>query len=310
MQIRIPHRRVLPAALLLATLANSLVGQRGQIERRQYHFEEAGKDIEYALFVPTERQTPAEGKPAAKGQDELPLVVLLHGLGSSPRQVIRYRGITEEAEDRGYAVVAPFGYNERGWYGSRGKGKRGQLFGAAGDPDNLGELSEKDVLNVLEIVRNELPVDENRIYLMGHSMGGAGTIHLGSTYPHLWAALAPIAPAHDPGVEPLDPKQHQPNQQAGSEKDRLIQISLVRRWAAAMKEREMTHVYREIEGGDHVRAFASNPGLIGEIFDFFDLHRRQPQPAAEGEDQQGAPATPPRDEKPKTAEKKGDGQTP
>ena len=52
------------------------------------------------------------------------LIVLLHGLGSNPQQVIRYKGIVEQAESRGYIVVAPFGYNERGWYGSRGKAKK------------------------------------------------------------------------------------------------------------------------------------------------------------------------------------------
>ena len=144
-------------------------GDLGEIQKRSYSFKEAGKDIEYALYVPSGYK---KAKPA-------PLLVLLHGLGSNPQQVIRYQGVTEEAEERGYIVVAPFGYNERGWYGSQGKGKRG--FGVrAGDPENLGELSEKDVLNVLGIVRKECNVNSSRIYLAGHSMGGGGTIHLGA----------------------------------------------------------------------------------------------------------------------------------
>ena len=63
------------------------------------------------------------------------------------------------------------------------------------DPTNISELSEKDVLNVLEIVRKEYTIDPARIYLLGHSMGGGGTIHLATKYPDLWAAAAPIAPA-------------------------------------------------------------------------------------------------------------------
>src|SRR5262249_5204222 len=62
-------------------------------------------------------------------------------------------------------------------------------------PANLGELSEKDVMNVLEIVRKEFNVDEKRIYLIGHSMGGAGAYHLGTKYPDTWAGLGPIAAA-------------------------------------------------------------------------------------------------------------------
>jgi len=38
-------------------------------------------------------------------------------------------------------------------------------------------------------------VDDARTYLMGHSMGGAGTLYLTITYPRRWAAVAAIAPA-------------------------------------------------------------------------------------------------------------------
>ena len=87
-------------------------------------------------------------------------------------------------------MVAPYGYNSRGWYGSQGEG-RGFIRPNSADPDNLGELSEKDVLNVLGIIQEEFSIDENRIYLMGHSMGGGGTIHIGTTYPEIWAGPRP-----------------------------------------------------------------------------------------------------------------------
>jgi hypothetical protein len=45
-------------------------------------------------------------------------------------------------------------------------------------PENLGELSKKDVMNVLALVRKDFTIDEKRIHLMGHSMGGGGTWHL------------------------------------------------------------------------------------------------------------------------------------
>jgi predicted peptidase len=51
-------------------------------------------------------------------------------------------------------------------------------------------LSEADVMNVLEIVREEYNVDPDRIYLMGHSMGGMGTYVLGQKYADTWAAIA------------------------------------------------------------------------------------------------------------------------
>ena len=92
--------------LIFSSFTGILPGQEdlGKIQKRSYSFKEAGKDIDYALYVPSGYK---KAKPA-------PLLVLLHGLGSNPQQVIRYQGITAEAEKRGYIVVAPYGYNERG----------------------------------------------------------------------------------------------------------------------------------------------------------------------------------------------------
>ncbi len=59
----------------------------------------------------------------------------------------------------------------------------------------MRELSEKDVMNVLALVRKEFKVDDRRIYLMGHSMGGAGALHLAVKYPDIWAAVGVMAPA-------------------------------------------------------------------------------------------------------------------
>jgi hypothetical protein len=58
------------------------------------------------------------------------------------------------------------------------------------EPPNLAELSEKDVMNVLGIVRNEFTVDDKHTYLMGHSMGGAGALFPGPKYVDQWAAVA------------------------------------------------------------------------------------------------------------------------
>lgn len=266
-----PIPPLLRSVVAVALLAASLLAQRGQVETRSYRFEKADRDVEYALFVP-------------KGIDRdkpLPLVVLLHGLGSTPQQVIRYQGITDEAQKRGYVVVAPFGLNERGWYGSRGKGKAGAMFGNASDPDNLGELSELDVFNVLDIVQKELRIDRDRVYLMGHSMGGAGTIHLASTRPELWAAVAPLSPALDRKTDRLDAMKQIPVFLASGDKDNLVPVATVRAWAKAMEARKMDVSYHEIEGGDHVRAIARNAALIGEAFDFFDARRRGKRTAGE-----------------------------
>ena len=281
--INMNSRSILLTSLAVLAGAGGLVAapQKGTVEKRSYDFEEAGKEMEYRLYVPT----------SYKKAVKTPLVVLLHGLGSNPSQVIRYSGITAEAEKRGFIVVAPFGYNERGWYGSRGKGKEGSYFGQPGDPDNLGELSEKDVLKVLEIVRTEFNINEHRIYLMGHSMGGGGTVNLGFTHPKIWAALAPLAPALQGSPSVLE-KIKVPIMVVTGEQDRLVQVGTVRRWVEHMKELKMTHVYKEIAGGNHFGTITNNPEMIGEVFEFFDTYQRPearklPEPYREFTNQAG-----------------------
>ncbi|NQU21434.1 MAG: prolyl oligopeptidase family serine peptidase [Candidatus Nealsonbacteria bacterium] len=232
----------------------------GQIQKRTYDFKAAGKEMEYALFVPS----------SYKKDKATPLMVALHGLHSNPHQIIRYPGLTQLAEKHGYIVVAPMGYNSRGWYGSRGQ------TSPRNTPENLGELSEKDVMNVLEIVRGEFNVDPNRIYLMGHSMGGGGTWHLGLKYPKLWAALAPIAPAIYRSTDALETIKHIPVIVVQGAKDPLVKADNTRRWVAKMKELEMDHTYIEDPDGGHVMVAFEN---LPKIFEFCNLRKKKPKPA-------------------------------
>ncbi len=50
-----------------------------------------------------------------------------------------------------------------------------------------------DALEVLEKVKERFPIDPNRVYLTGHSMGGHGVWHIGLSHPDLFAAMAPSA---------------------------------------------------------------------------------------------------------------------
>ena len=236
-----------------------------RIQKRTYDFKEAEKEMEYALFVPSKYDK-------AK---KWPLMVALHGLGSNPQQIMGYRGLTDLAEKHGYIVVAPFGYNSGGWYGQR------PPFGRKPDPENLYELSEKDVMNVLEIARKEFTVDPNRIYLMGHSMGGGGTWHLGIKYPDIWAGLAPIAPAIFRSTNDLEKIKHIPVIVVQGDKDTLVPVKGARQWVDKMKELKMTHEYMEIAGGGHIDVAATG---MPKIFEFFEKHKRQaPEKKAEKE---------------------------
>ena len=271
-------RALLGSCLSLLLLQGSVLGQEDwvlpersqasldaltRVEIRPYEMPQAdGAEVEYGVYVPT-------------GYDSnraTPLVIALHGLGSGTMYMMEYNNLVELAEDYGYIVATPMGFNERGWYGSRGTGA-GSRRGGNTAPDNLGELSELDVMNVLGIIREEYNVDERRIYLIGQSMGGAGTWHIGMKYPDIWAALAPMAPAIGASRNPdeLSAARRIPVMVVQGDADTAVDVEVTRRWVAKMEELGMNHEYIEVAGGSHFSAGRQN---IDKVFAFLAMHRK------------------------------------
>ena len=149
------------------------------IEFRDRLMEETGETLPYALFVPSKYK---EGKKTS-------LVVSLHGLTRTYDWLMGYEGLLDLAEELDFIVVTPLGYTRNGWYGAWSTGLDERSL------EKEGLYSEKDVMNVLELVKQNYTIDQKNIFLWGHSMGGAGTYHLGMKYPNLWKALALAAPA-------------------------------------------------------------------------------------------------------------------
>ena len=256
----------LPCLAAAETERGRPAAETGKVLSRTYFFKEANREMPYSLYVSTHYQP----------EHPAPLVILLHGWGSNPAGVIQYAGIVQEAEKRGYVVAAPMGYNEVGWYGNPGPGAAAQaeVPVPGGAPQNRGVLSEHDVLNVLELVRGEFHTDARRTYLMGHSMGGGGTLYLGMKFPKTWAALAALSPAIYSSPEEVKALRRVPVMVVQGELDRLVQTQVTRRWVAAMEEFGVPHEYLEIKGGDHIFSIAANPKMIGRVFAFFDAHRQ------------------------------------
>ncbi len=256
-----------------------------RVQIRSYRFADTNEELPYAIFVSTK-----------VSQDKKnPLIVALHGLGGTHTTMMRPAAL-DLAEAGGYIYVAPMGYNPRGWYGvpagpRRGgpppnaaanpngaptdAGRQGPPRGAlagANDPPNLRELSEKDVLNVLELVRKEFNVDDSRTYLFGHSMGGAGTYHLAVKYPEKWAAIGTQAPAAF-GLDPnsLSKIPTMPVIVIHGDMDEVVPVSLSRNWAEVMKALKTTHQYIEVPGGTHGSVIS---GSMPDIFAFFARHSK------------------------------------
>lgn len=251
-------------------------GPDPRVEQRSYHFADTDEEMRYALFVSSK----------VSKDEKAPFIVALHGLGGDGNSLLRGRSL-ELAEEGGYILVGPMGYNPSGWFGSPvivmgGRGARGGGAGAPAapegpDPETLAVLSEKDVMNVIAMIKDEYTVDPERTYLMGHSMGGAGTLFLGQKYAGDWAAVAAIAPAaflmqsnaaailktmKDAGV---------PVMIIQGDADNVVPPENTRAWAAAMESLDMEGEYIEFPGGDHGSVI--NDGMPG-IFEYFEAHRR------------------------------------
>ncbi|MHC4884541.1 MAG: carboxylesterase family protein [Planctomycetota bacterium] len=134
-----------------------LAGRRGRIQGA-YISRVDGSVQPYELYVP---QRATDGP--------LPLVVLLHGYVPSYRRTDWMEidpSMCRALEEAGMALLLPFGRSNTDFL-------------------NVGE---RDVLDALEEVKRRYPIDEERTFLAGYSMGGSGAWTLLTHYPGLFAA--------------------------------------------------------------------------------------------------------------------------
>jgi len=179
-----------------------------RVELREYGFQDTGENLPYAVFVSSK----------VTKDKKAPLVLALHGFSGNHGTFMRTAAV-DAAEEGGYILVGAMGYSPSGSFGMAfggrgpapargpaaapaaapvgGRGGKGAPIGgtAVTDAAKVAELSEKDAMNVLAMARKEFNVDDRRIYLMGHSLGGGGALHMGEKFADTWAAVAPLAPA-------------------------------------------------------------------------------------------------------------------
>jgi len=231
-------------------------GRTGDMERH-YLLEGAEEIMPYRVFVPSKYD----------GRTPYPLIIALHGLGGNEDSFFDSYGKTlpRLAEARGYLIAAPLGFRMDGFYGTRIPGSSGET----GAQRKL-EYSEKDVLNVLALMRKNYAIDASRIYLMGHSMGAMGTWHLGAKYPDLWAALAPFAGYAAPST--VAAMKGIPEIVVHGDADAVLPVGFSRAMVAEMKKLGVEYRYIEVPGGSHVDIVEPN---LAAVMDFFDVHRKK-----------------------------------
>jgi len=132
------------------------------VSRAQQQEQSMALYIHYLLYIP--KELPANGS--------YPLMLYLHGSGQRGNylnllKIVGPPSFLDEKSDFPFVVVSPQCPENRYW-------------------------NTDDLLDLLDHIEATLPIDKNRIYVTGLSMGGFGTWSLAQAAPDRFAAIAPI----------------------------------------------------------------------------------------------------------------------
>ena len=241
---------LLTAATLCAQETHKESNLLERIQQRYSVIDSSGRAIPYLVYVPSSYD-PAR---------EWPMILGLHGTAGYPQQILDIPRLVELAEERGYLVVCPA---SSGWYGSSWLSRK---------PSALTVRSDLHISDVLERTLEEFSIDQERMYLLGVSLGGAGAWHLAFSEPERWAAIAPITPASYHGTRDLEPIGHVGVIMIQGEKDTAVSVGANRRIVEHMARMEMDHRYIEIPDAGHD---LSDHDVMSEVFSFFETRSRR-----------------------------------
>lgn len=129
----------------------------------------------YRVYVPDLPDKTAATKPA------LPMVVYLHGYVQSydKHRWVEERDmkeVTAIADRLGFVLLVPFGRSNT----------------------DFASIGEADVLTAVREASRRLPVDPERVYLFGYSMGAYGAYLLATHYPDMFAGVVALAGRPEP----------------------------------------------------------------------------------------------------------------
>lgn len=216
-----------------------------QEHERAYVAENDGSIQPYWVYVPKDYSP----------KKKYPVVVFLHGYSPYISKIAPWvpdESIWGLATDRGYIFVVPYGRRNTDFVG----------------------IGEDDVITVTDAVKSRYSVDEDRVYLMGASMGGYGAYIVGLHYPDYWAAVTPIAGRTDfylwfgldretvPWWKRVLFDANDPRHLAGNalntpfftqhgELDTINDVKHARQFFEDAKKAGVPIKYREVKNGDH-----------------------------------------------------------
>lgn len=189
------------------------------------------------------------GNPKLEGTGRYPIVIWLHGSGQSGDDNESQLGgapkilTTEDIQGvRPCFLLAPQCPSaDIGW---------------------KNEVAEK-LLALIADLADHLPIDENRIYLTGSSMGGFGTFGIAAKYPQVFAACVPLCGGGD--VKNADILKSIPFWVFHGDKDDMVPVERSRAIVEAVKKAGGERMnYTELAEAGH--------GITGLVYPRTDLH--------------------------------------
>ncbi len=132
---------------------------------------------------------------------QYPLVVCLHGRSGRGRNNVRNIGANRPAQVLSEPdmrtrypsfLLAPQTPPDRSWGYALDDSTMAGFHRRARGGRSMGVPVDEPVVALIQDVANRWPVDRNRIYVTGQSMGGAGSWYLAIKHPDLFAAVMPI----------------------------------------------------------------------------------------------------------------------
>jgi len=165
---------------------DSLITEKFELKNYQY----VKGTMDYRFFTP-EVTSPTE---------KYPLVLTLHGAGDDKTnwaQIRKQPLAYVWARDSNQQKHPCFIVSPRKKFSGRWVNRHWKFGSYSLDSTPISE-GLKSVMEILDFVVKNYPIDTNRIYLTGLSMGGFGTWDLAMRYPDKFAAIGAMAGSADP----------------------------------------------------------------------------------------------------------------
>ncbi|REL24898.1 phospholipase [Rhodohalobacter sp. SW132] len=207
-------------------------------EEKEYHSDEGDK-LPYRLLLPEQFE---DGK-------NYPLVLFLHGMGErgSDNEAQLTWGVEAFAkedfrQEHPAIVIAPQAPDDDYWANLDWRNEGSGLMEKPTKPLQMA-------YDLVQQIADEMPVDKNRIYITGLSMGGFGTWDLITRYPDTFAAAMPVCGGGDPSKAHLI--KDLPIWTFHGAQDNVVPVELSRDMVQAIREAGGTPGYTEYPHVDH-----------------------------------------------------------